>query len=431
MPSVKQYYSYGSNKRNNLSLELIKEYSVRKEGYSSALNYYNGKHNVKDVEDIIINLVKITCDRTVQFLFPKLPIFELDISTFNRTKEEEYIVNTFEANGGLAFLYRLATLGFLSGHNFMLVNSPETSLYKTYPRFNILDPLAVTIFWDESEPTRVVWYEVNNKETVTDFIKITDYFWYIVIWNKTTKERILEEEYVSPVPPLIEWQHYPNPLDGYGVSEFGQKVLQDKINNMANVLYKISLANAEPVDVILGADIDEIEKKEGNLLAVSSTTADIKRLEIKGNMAGIKEVLDRFIEVYLNVVRVVLLKGEPVDLQRVTNAAVRTLFLDSLAKREILMSTYNKGLTEVVKTILLMGYSQGYLDRNYADDNVDINFHVPLPVDLSEVANQNILALQGGYISKSTAAARLGLDWRYERNAIDEESSNIDSSVDT
>ena len=189
-------------------------------------------------------------------------------------------------------------------------------------------------------------------------------------------------------------------------------------------MYKVTVANAEPKDVLLGADIQEVEQRDGNLLTVSTAGADIKRLEIKGDMAGIGNVLDRLIEVYLNVVRVVLLKGEPVDLQRVTNAAVRTLFLDSLAKREILISTYSKGLKNMARTILLMGYLDGQIDRNLGDSRLDINFHVPLPVDLSEIANQNTLALQGGYMSQSTAATRLGLDWRYENQAIDNNSDN-------
>lgn len=424
MPQVDRYYPYDNPNRVKFDLQVLKEYNYRKAGYNDALRYYSGKHNIEDVDDIIINLVKITCDRTVSFLFPRFPGFELNLDDFTMTPEEQYIVDTFEANGGLSFLYKLATLGFLAGHNFVMLTNPTMSAYKTYPKFKILDPLSVNIYWKKSEYNDVVWYEINNKDTIIDLVKRTEGIWSIIVWDKNSKRPISHSDYISPIPPLIEWEHYPNHLGGYGISEFGQKTLQNKINSIANILYKVTVANAEPKDVLLGADIQEVEQRDGNLLTVSTAGADIKRLEIKGDMAGIGNVLDRLIEVYLNVVRVVLLKGEPVDLQRVTNAAVRTLFLDSLAKREILISTYSKGLKNMARTILLMGYLDGQIDRNLGDSRLDINFHVPLPVDLSEIANQNTLALQGGYMSQSTAATRLGLDWRYENQAIDNNSDN-------
>lgn len=431
MPKVTGYYPPNSPDRNKLYLDVSKELRYREKGYNDALKYYLGNHTVENVGDIIINLVKVTADRTIQFLFPRVPSFELDTTEFGNTPAEDYLANTFEANGGLAFLVKLSTLGFLTGHNFVRVDSPKDSKYITYPRFVMVDPLTVTVYWNETNIREVVWYEVkytsDGEDYIEDIVYIQEDLWYIVTWTGAG-QYIGTEEHRSPLPPIIEWAHYPSLDTYYGVSEFGQKNLQDKINRIANTLYKISLGHAEPKDLLIGANVEEIDEyKAGNLYVIDTTNpnAKIERLEIKGDMAGISDVLDRLIEVYLNVVRVILLKGEPTDLQRVTNAAVRTLFLDALAKREILIATYNEGIKDMAKLILLMGYKQGVLNSNMFDSEIRVDFHAPLPIDLSEVVNQNALALGGGYLSKASASSRMGLDWKLEQQLIRQENSEL------
>ena len=424
MPKATRYYPPNSPNRNNLYLSISKEARYRRQGYVDALRYYKGNHDIDNKDDIVLNLVKITADRTIHFLFPKSPKFELETTSFENTIAEDYLTKVFENNGGLAFLVKLSTLGFLTGHNFIRVESLGG---KNYPKFVIIDPLNVTVFWDENDVNKVLWYEVRYKvgdiSYIEDIVYVSDNLWYVAHFE-VNGDFLYSSIHEAPIPPIIDWPHYPSLDTYYGVSEFGQKNLQDKINNMVNTLYKLSTAHAEPKDIIIGTSIEDIEKSpDGNLYIVDSSNPNTKveRLEVRGDMAGIGETLDKLIEVYLNVVRVVLLKGEPTDLQRVTNAAVRTLFLDSLSKREVLISTYTKGLVKLAKIVLLMGYSQKILSRNMFDDDITIDFQVPLPVDLSEIVNQNTLGIQGEYLSKATAATRMGLDWKLEQSLIEEE----------
>jgi len=445
MPGVDRYLP--PRERGGINFKLDDEMRVRKRNFDDALKYYLGEHKkVLDLEEddkgyfiddnVIINLVKVTCDRTTQFLFPEMPEFITDPSGLADAPEEIYLRKVFEVNKGLAHFVKMATLGFLSGHVFVRVDEADVTIrnVQTYPKIVLLDPLSVVIYWDRSDSENVLWYEVKNNDTLTDYVKVTPDLWVIQNYrrNQTDLDNLFdfntygEWEYVSTgfhtsnVPPIIEWAHLPSPDSRYGSSEFSQKAMQDRINEVASRLHAIVRQNAAPVDVVTGADADEIDSS-GDVHMITNPAARVNRLALSSDMGGIRDVLDRLIESYLSVSRVVVLKGEARDLQRVTNAAVRTLFLDALAKNALLISSYTDGLRDIARMILLLGYAAGDLAANPENLDIEIRFPTPLPTDLSEVANNNQLALIGGYISRRTAAANMGLDWRFERPQIEED----------
>src|SRR5690606_15065275 len=123
---------------------------------------------------------------------------------------------------------------------------------------------------------------------------------------------------------------------------------------------------------------------------------------------------------YLSIVRVVILKGDFKDLQRVTNAAVRTLFVDALAKNAQLQSSYGSGLEKIARLALLMSGDASLASKAESID-IKVKFHNPLPVDQTEISNINALAINAGYRSLRTAATELGDDWVFERAAIETE----------
>ena len=171
-----------------------------------------------------------------------MPKFELDLSQLENIASEDYIIKTFEANGGLSFLVRLSILGFLSGHNFVKVSMPTDSRYRAYPKFTIVDPLSVNVYWRDNDINDVIWYEVRysigDSDFIEDIVHIRDDIWAIVTYT-AAGQFINRQVHISPLPPIIDWAHYPSVLGYYGVSEFGQKSLQDKINVIANTLHKV------------------------------------------------------------------------------------------------------------------------------------------------------------------------------------------------
>ncbi len=462
MPAAIEYVPPTDIERNDFAIEVERERSVRRDAYRSAITYYNGDHpDQLTVEDdmpddnVIINLVRMTADRTVTFLFPNVPEFEIDPDTVEPTEEEAFLKRFFEDNGGLATFVKLALRGFLAGHSYVRIKpAVEGTRSEVLPRMVVLDPNYVNVYWRADDVADVLWYEMRYM--VGDRIRVQDFVhqpskrnWRIYTYEgrKSHKPRIFEiptrhgdpisnELFLdklefkesqfelintaihnSPLPPIVDFAHLPNPDDYFGLSETNQKDLQDTINRIASEMNRIVRENADPVDVLTGADIDDIQDS-GGIITVATIGAKIQRLEMKGDLSGIRDTLEKLIETYLAVSRVVLLKGEAKDLQRVTNASVRTLFLDALSKNEILRSTYGSGLITVAKVALMMGYQAGHIAANPKEINIEVKFSEPLPTDMFEVANINAIQVNMGARSLRTAATKIGDKWAFEQDAM-------------
>lgn len=460
MPSAISYIPATDTERQQYATAADKERQRRTEVYETALKYYMGEHDQQlqvleetDPNDnTYINMVQMTADRTIQFLFPEMPDMETAPDSIDDTPEEEYLEEFFEVNGGLHTLTKLGLRGFLSGHAFVRVKPPKSA--KGWAKLVVLDPTTVSVFWKADDVGDVLWYEqrymVGGSVFITDYVKSEDeQSWTIYTYKAQgatrnpmteyptnngnfyldtdlldfangTFELVDTQVHTSPIAPIVEFAHLPHPDDYYGLSEFTQKDLQDTINRINSERNRIVRENSDPVDVITGADVDDVEG-DGGLLTIANAQARVNRLEMKGDLNGITGVLDKLIETYLAISRVVLLKGEAKDLQRVTNASVRTLFLDALAKNSLLQSSYGHALKKVAKLALMMGYANNQIEANPVDIDVEIHFGSPLPVDQTEVANINTLGLSGGYMSEYTAAIRLGLDPKFEKAHRDTE----------
>lgn len=477
MPSAIKYVPPTDVGRGEFAYEVSNERRVRRSRYEEALKYYEGKHPDQlefdaDEDEFdpnsVINLVQMTADRTTSFLFPKLPDFETDPASIEDTPEEAYLKKFMDANGGLHSLIKLALRGFLAGHSFIRVKPPKkvkanglkAKVY--YPIMSVLDPTTVTVYWKADDVAAVLWYEtrymVGETVYIQDFVhnEETD-FWDIYTYRSLAKqldnnnpfvtvptvhgsgtgmgnlsldmmdffggdafELFETAKHTSEIPPIIEFAHLPHPDDYYGMGEFTQKTLQDTINRIMSLRNLLVSENADPVDVAIGVQPDEVQRVSG-LVTIDNPQAKVQRLELKGDLAGISETLDKLIETYLAVARVVLLKGEAKDLQRVTNASVRTLFLDALSKNELLQASYGAGLIKVAQVVLEMAFNAGYIDTNPVDLEIGIKFPTPLPTDDTEIANQNAIMLNAGAMSLRTAASRMGLDWKFETAAMETE----------
>ncbi len=464
MPSAIRYVPPTEPGRSSFQGEVENERRKRRDRYKTALEYYLGEHprqveydpTEDDHDDnTIINLVQMTADRTVSFLFPSMPSFETDPASTDDTPEEAWLKKFFDANGGLSALVKLGLRGFLAGHSFIRIKpAPEKRRKRknVFPTMTVLDPTTVTVYWKADDVADVLWYEmrymVGESVYIQDFVKDEEKEqWVIHTYRSVGKhdnnnpfpgdptshgsasvvaldqlqfsdngqfEEVLPAAiHTGLIPPIIEFPHLPHPDDYYGLGEFTQQTLQDTINRIVSVRNQLVSDNAAPVDVFLGADVDDVEPGDG-FMAVSNPAVKVQRLELRGDLAGITATLDKLIETYLAVARVVLLKGEAKDLQRVTNASVRTLFLDALSKNELLQSAYGFGLKQLAKVALGMAFEADQITTN--PENIDLNIHfpTPLPVDDTEIANQNAIMLTNGSMSKRTAATRMGLDWKFE-----------------
>lgn len=466
MPAVLRYMSPLETGRNDFQAQVVVERTERQRAYKQGLKYYLGDHDdalvydpdTNPVDDnVTINLVKMTAERTATFLFSKIPVVELDNSEVEPTDEELWVVKFLEANGGLALLNKWALRGFLSGHSFMTMKPPRKKRkQETYPRISLLDPLSVTIYWNAEDVDEVVWYEV--RALVGKQVHIYDYVhdldrdtWKIFHYQSVNRSRdkldtILETvtqqvyaDYAGAIdrtffgddgwklvasedhpdvgfPPIIETPHLPHPTGRYGQHEVGLKDLQDTVNLIASLRTAVSRESGEPVDVIIGAGVADVANK-GKIWVVDSPNATVTRLQLKGDLVSLSSTLEQLIETYLAISRVVLLKGEAKDLQRVTNAAVRTLFLDQIAKNQVLQASYGTSF----KLLIQLGLKMSGNKTAGQDFDPKIKFANPLPTDFTELANQLQIITNIGAISKRTVATQMDLDWAFESITIEAE----------
>jgi len=460
MPSVFQYIPPTDSRRSRFSTLVSGEYARREKEYALALRYYRGEHDAQlvvededDVDDnVFINLVKLAGDRTASFLFPKGVEFITDQAAVEKTEHELFLDDFVRASGGLKTLIKWALRGFLAGHTFIQVVDADPM-----PRMIVADPLSITVFWRADDQADVVWYEsryiVAGMTHIRDFVRSSPDKWMIYDYQQKDEaasrlgrdinefthhgrldtimnndgeglsyKLVKKTPFTHPHGPLLDTPHLPDPDSYYGMGEGREKTLQDTINRLASIRNQIARENAEPVDFLAGADASSIESG-GGILSHPSPDARPYRLEMKGDLAGITSSIDRLVETYLALVRVVLLKGEAKDLQRVTNASVRTLFLDALAKNGILRSAYGDTLRKAADIALMMGYKRG-LVSNPAGIKVTVDWPSPLPEDMTEIANMIALAQSGGYMSRKTAAEMVGLDWGREQAGIKEDNAS-------
>lgn len=462
MPSAFEYIPPTDTKRSTFNNALSTEKSKRRTAYRTALKYYAGNQpdqlefNEDEPDDnTVINLVKMTADRTVSFLFPAIPDFVTDEDKVEKNDEEKYILEAIEANGGLNLLTKIGLRGFLSGHNFVRVKAVPEALRgrdDVYESIISLDPLSISVFWKADDVSDVVWYEYRfisgNEVYIQDYVNNRNGSWTIYtyktvgetnsIFNETptahgqggvvsidlvdfrtsTFTLVMTEEHTSLIPPIVEFPHLPDPDNYLGLNEVTQNDLQDTINRIASERNRIVRENSDPIDVLIGSDADEIAG-DGGFYSIANAGAKIQRLEMRGDLSGISDTLDRLVETYLSIARVVLLKGDAKDLQRVTNASVRTLFLDSIAKNSVLRQNYGMGLALIAKLVILMAFERGRLGDNPVNRKVSTKFPEPLPRDETEIANVNAVGTSNGWMSNRTAATRMGLDWATEKAQID------------
>lgn len=470
MPAALQYYPPTDEGRKNLQQAVATERQRREAKYKTALKYYMGEHpdqlEVEDEEpdhNTTINMIKMACERTVAFLFSQVPTIKIDPEATELTEDEKWLKAFIQNSGGLPFLAKWALRGFLAGHTFLRVKDAEP-----YPRLLLLDPLAVSVFWRADDVADVFWYEnrywIGNQLVIQDYVRedkpdaqgrLTWKIYTYVSKNKTALPQYSEQRpsnqrsydinfnaldsymnfngeawelvgapavHGSDIPPIIDVAHLPHPDDYYGMGEAADKAtLQNDINRLASEINRIISINSDPTDVVTGADVADVtpvDGAHGNVMTIANAAARVQRLEMKSDLTPINDMLQKRVETFLALSRVVLLKGEAKDLQRVTNASVRTLFLDALAKNSLLQAAYGQALLQACTLALQMG------KKVILKEPPTIEFGSPLPVDETEIANVNAIQVNMGARSLRTAATKVGDKWEFENKAMKTENED-------
>lgn len=420
MPAAINYLQPNDRARETLGGDTERKERTRL--YERNLNYNEGKQRkwlIQEADDpvddnITINVTKQTVDRTLSFLFPDMPILQLDP---NGTSPTEIWLNAaFRYNGGAFFLSSLGHKGALSGHNYVKVLPPVDG--SEFPRMVSMNPVVPITFWRADDPGIIVWHElrwtVGKQEMLQDYINMSDH-WIISQWQRATGRGAwsrMREDIVwdNTIPPIIAWPHMPDPDSYYGKGEISDNsiMLNDSINRVASDIGKILRYHASPRTIAIGVTSAEIKQSGiSKLWTIQNENAKVINLEMQSDLASSTAFLQFLNDMFLAQARVVIMRGTVKDFQRVTNTGIRAVFLDMIAKNELLRWTYGTGLQNIAQAVLVLG-------NKTVGQKPTITWTDPLPSDELEEVNKLDIEQRNGWISPESASKLLGHEWETE-----------------
>lgn len=404
------------------------ELRLRVAEHREAWAYYNGQHKrwLKQTgltdDNVVINLVRQAIDRTVSFLVPEFPRLEID--ELQDTPAEQYLRKVWKAAGDTRLLAKLAKFGSLDGHCFAKV-MPEGN---GKIRVVALNPANVLVWWKADDMDQRLWYEVRWTVGSTDYrqdIVQGEGGWLIVDYERNAMTSRWREvgrmDWPYPMGPIVDWQHMVNPENYYGDSETGNLALNDRVNKTASDIAKILRTHAYPRVVGTGFQASEVtETAIDNFWTIPDPAAKVAILEMQSDLAASNAQMEHLMRAFMAERRVVVLRGDVSDFQRVTNLGIRALFIDQIAKNEELRRNYEVGIREISQRILMLG---GLME---VADTADIEVHWPdpLPVDPKESIEVATMERELGIVSQETIARQRGYDWQMEQARLASESGN-------
>lgn len=427
MPGAMVYTPPNDARRNDFIAIGKSERDERKNLYLGVRNYYDGhqkrhlnkKENEPD-DNVVYNMIQVAIDRTVSHLFSQMPMFELDPNTSEETKDEGWLRTTWDENGGLLFLTATAMNGAFGGHNYVRVFPPSPE-YPNGRTLNI-DPTQIITYWRTDDMDKVVWYEQRWQDGdathVTDFIN-RESSWEIVHYiDDGGGFRIAEKDtWANPLSPIYAWQHLPNPNRYYGYGEVRSFSVQDTINLLYSEMARIVRYHASPKTVAIGVSAGDIKPTSiDEMWSIEDADATIQNLEMQSELVASQALVQELQDHYLSASRVVLLRGEVKDFQRVTNTGVRTVFLDMTAKNQILVAGYKRAIRQISRRLSIAALGRELLP--------EVNFVDPLPTDRKELVDTLAIERNAGFVSRETGSTTLGHHWPTELQKMKREADN-------
>lgn len=425
MPAAMAYTPDDKDIREAADLEL----TLRRTNSALAWRYYDGDHKkhlkAKDGKDdnTTVNLCRQVVDRTVSFLVAAFPDIELD--ELKDTELERDLRNAWEYSGGAQLLLETAQTGCLDGHCFMRVLEARDG--EDYPRVVNLDPANVLAFWQADDYKHILWYEIHYmvgknryRQDVVNFGTQWNIYQFKgsteqVAGVATTKWELIGDIIVWPYPlgPIVDWQHNIRAKRFYGEGELSNIGLNDAVNKITSDNRKIVRYNSAPKTIGTGFEAESVtETAIENFWTIEDADAKVYNLEMKSELAASENLALRLRDEFMSEHRVVVLKGDVKDFQRVTNLGVRALFIDQLSKLKQQSWTYAKGIEAVSQRLMML------MKVNEFKTPVKVTLADPLPTDPTE--QTTVIEKQRGMnlISKQTAAEELGYNWQLEQERL-------------
>lgn len=394
-----------------------KEFAARRRIIRMNRDYYNGimrKPLANDRDNVIINLVRPAVDRTIAFLLPDMP--ELQLDELNNTADEDALAALWKAWGEVRALQNMAINGALSGHVFARVMPGDDP---TAPRLLTVNPANIITWWDADDVERPLAYEIRWSSGGTDqrqdIVLAEAKRWTISDYSRDRggQWRPVMEPMIwpYPFPPIIDWQHLPEPHAYYGQPEItGDHIrLNDALNRAASDQAAILRHHAAPLVFGSGGGMSRAAVDQlaiGSYIGTDDAAASLRLIEMQGDLAASQQAMQFYMQRFFVLSRVVMPSADLDAFSGMTNLAVRATFMDMIAKNKTLRGQYGAGIQQISRAALAL---QGI------EQLPSIEWPSALPIDdAARMTKAQQLRALG--VSEETVLRALGYDYDLERS---------------
>lgn len=389
--------------------------------YPDTIKVKPGKAN----DNVKINYARLIVDKGAAFLFGTDVQFEIDET--KTTNEEEYLRRAWAKNRKMTLLVNAATNGGIYGHVFIRV-LPATEAGGV-PRLVLLDPMTVSVIWDEDDYERVERFTVTYNtvgpgETERQARRKRQRFerrgdtWQIVEEEGSPDgehwRTISTSTWRWPFPPIVYCQNLPAPNEYWGMADLEDDVLDliQAINFIYSNVRKINRYHAHPKTWGRGFTARQLEISTDELLILPSAEASLQNLEMSGDMGGSLAFVAELRQALFALARLPeVALGRMDGVGAFSGVALKLLFQPLIDKTESKRRLYGELLETLNSALLVLG---GY--RTHPDDVfVETKWPELLPKDMMEERTALQIDRALGLVSLETASQRLGYDFAMQQ----------------
>jgi hypothetical protein len=383
-------------------------------------------------DNLVTNFIGLAIERATSLLFGGGVKFHAAAGP--ESAEQQYLDAVWNVNKKEILLHRTGNDGEIFGTAYYKI-VPETIEYQNVmlPRIVLLDPKLMAIETDPMDIEYVEKYVFQMKipaenRTVMEVVrraeegKVIDKAgvqdtelggtWIIERFendgNSASWRLISRVEWLYPFPPILHWQNLPSVHSVYGVSGIADVLdIQDRHNFIDSNISKIIRYHAHPKTWGSGLPTTPLEKVSwgaDELIKISSENGKLSNLEMQSDLSSSRNYKNDLKQEIFNLTRNVDINSVQDKIGALTNFGLRVLYGDALSKNSTRRLLYGDALAELNRRLLALA--------EFPNTDTTVEWGPDLPQDESEDAKLILDDLNAGIVSKETAAAKRGYQWK-------------------
>lgn len=372
------------------------------------------------------NFARELVDKSVNMLFGREVMFELDDTSRERSDDEQYLDAVWQANRKMSWLQKYATNGGVCGMAFTLIMPADPAIGRDVPKLINLEPEIVWPSWDGLDSDDVWRYKIQfnttERRTGKPIVRRKDIerdesreFWVVRDYEARSGDNrfvlVAENVWEHPWPPIVHNQNLPAPNEFWGISDLTDDRLDfmHRINMLVSNVNKIIYYDAHKRLYAQGLNAQEDALKEWNIGQIKGLPdgAEVKAVDTSADIAPVLEFIREmksWLHELANVPEVAV--GKVQDIGALSGVALEILYQPLIELTETKRQTYGDALNEINRRLL-------ELDGREAQDTT-IQWPDMLPVNEVEQA-QTAETWERLGVSSDTLMERAGYDPERER----------------